>query len=167
MRQWTERNPTTFGKKPPEHQKRETVYQARQLDSKLKNCVYCNEADHKSTNCNSVTSINERQEILSDKALCFNCTGTKHQANECKSENTCRTYKRKHHTSICKKAQDVVLNTNERNTSVTQPVVIFSVDCIKCRALLDTGAGSSYIVSTIVSKLNKKPVRRDATKLEN
>ena len=74
----------------------------------------CKKANHKSANCNSVTSTNEGLKILSDQKLCFSCTGTKHQANECKNENTCRT--RKHHASICDKIEDVVLNTNERNT---------------------------------------------------
>ena len=166
LQQWTEKNPISFEKKPPEHQKRERAYQARQSDSKLKNCVYCNKADNKSTNCNSVTSINERRKILSDKKLCFNCTGTKHRANECKNENTCRTCKRKHHTSICEKTQDVTFNTSERNKSGTYPIVIISVDGIKCRALLDTRAGSFYTSSTIVNKLNKQPVRRDTKKIE-
>ena len=88
VRQWTERNPISFEKKPPEHQKRERVYQVRQSDSEFKNCVYCNKADHKSTKCNSVTSVKQRRKILSDKKLCFNCTGTKQRANECKSGNT-------------------------------------------------------------------------------
>ena len=65
LEQWSDRNPISFEKKPPEHEKRKSVYQARQLDSKLKSCVYCNKADHKSTNCNSVTSINERRKFLS------------------------------------------------------------------------------------------------------
>ena len=62
--------------------------------------------------------------------------------------------------------QDVALNTNEKSTSVTYPVFIISVDAIKCRALLDTGAKNSYILSTIVSKLNKQPVRRDTKKID-
>ena len=80
----------------------------------------------------------------------------KHRANECKIENTCRTCNRKHHTSICEKSQGAVLNTNERMISVTYPVVIISVDGIKC----------SYISSIIVSKLNKQPVRRNTKKIE-
>ena len=68
----------SFEKGPPQHEKLERVYQTRQLDSKLKNCVYCNKAVHKSKNCNSVTKINKRQKNLSDKIPCFNCTGTKH-----------------------------------------------------------------------------------------
>ena len=61
VQQWTERNHINFEKKPPEHQKRQKVYKVRQSDSKLKNCVYCNKADHKSAKCNSITSINERR----------------------------------------------------------------------------------------------------------
>ena len=83
LQQWTERNPANFEKRPREHQKRDRqtdrqtdrqietetdrqgetqreIYQARQLDSKLRNCVYCNKAHHKYTNCKLVTSINER-----------------------------------------------------------------------------------------------------------
>ena len=37
---------------------------------------------------------------------------------------------------------------------------------MKCRALLNIGAGSSYISSTISSKLNKQPVRTDREKIE-
>ena len=62
LRQWNERNPIRFEKKPPEHQKR-----------------------------NSVTSINGSRKILSDEKFCFNCTRTKDRVNEYKSENTCRT----------------------------------------------------------------------------
>ena len=90
--------------KPPEHQKRERAYQARRYDSKLKNSVYCNKADDISTNYNSVTSINERRKIQN----CFNSTGTKHRSNKRNNKNTCKTCKRKHHTSICEKTQDVV-----------------------------------------------------------
>ena len=49
---------------------------------------------------------------------------------------------------------------------VTYQVVINLVHGIKCRTLLDIGVGSSYISSTIVSKLNKQPVRRGTKKIE-
>ena len=82
-------NQTIFEKRPPEHLKHERVYQARQWDSKLRKSDYSNKAYHKSTNCNSVTSINERQNNLNDKKICFNCTGTKSVTNnECKTEST-------------------------------------------------------------------------------
>ena len=43
LRQWTETSRTSKTRQT----ERERVYQVRQSDSKLKNCVYCNKADHK------------------------------------------------------------------------------------------------------------------------
>ncbi len=46
----------------------------------------------------------------------------------------------------------------EKGTVVYLVVVAF-VDGVKCRALLDTGAGSSYISSELVKCLQKQPWR--------
>ena len=50
-------------------------------------CVYCNGEDHRSAECGKFPSISQRRRILSDKKLCFNCTGTRHQAQDCHSKN--------------------------------------------------------------------------------
>lgn len=39
------------------------------------------------------------------------------------------------------------------DTTVTYPVVVVNVEGIKCRALLDTGAGSSYASSALLERL--------------
>ena len=49
-------------------------------------CVYCEDDNHRAINCTKVTSVHERQKILSEKKLCFNCTGTRHRADECRSK---------------------------------------------------------------------------------
>ena len=41
------------------------------------------------------------------------------------------------------------------------PVVVVDVDGIRCRALLDTGARSSYASAALISKLNRKTDRRE------
>ena len=41
------------------------------------------------------------------------------------------------------------------------PVVVVEVDGFRCRALLDTGTGSSYVSTTLISKLNRKPDRKE------
>ena len=91
-----------------------------------------------------VKTVTERRKILSDKKLCFNSTGAKHRAAECRSAKTCLKCKNKHHTSICGKLADnksePMLVTTEAN--VTYPVVIIKVNGVKCRALLDTGSRS-------------------------
>ena len=55
LRQWAERNPISFEKKPPEYQQRKRACHVRQSGSELNN--------HKSTNCNSVTSVNEDEKF--------------------------------------------------------------------------------------------------------
>ena len=45
-------------------------------------------------------------------------------------------------------------------------VVVVDVDGIRCRALLDTGAGSSYASAALISKLNRKPDRREYKTIE-
>ena len=53
------------------------------------------------------------------------------------------------------------------NTSlVTYPVLVIQVEGLKCRALIDTGAGSSYASSKLINKINKKPIRRETKRIE-
>ena len=103
----------------------------------------------------------ERRKILSDRKLCFNCTGAKQKATECRSAKTCLKCKTKHHTSICDKLADrkfePMLVTTE--TNVTYPVALIKVNGVKCRAFLDTGSGSSYISESLIDLFNINPER--------
>ena len=45
-------------------------------------------------------------------------------------------------------------------------VIVVEVDGIRCRALSDTGAESSYTSTALITKLNRKPDRREYSKLE-
>ena len=45
-------------------------------------------------------------------------------------------------------------------------VFVVDVDGIRCRALLDAGAGSSYASAALISKLNRKPDRREYKTIE-
>ena len=45
--------------------------------------------------------------------------------------------------------------------SVIDPIVICDVNGVKAQALIDTGAGSSYISTYLIKKLNSKPLRKD------
>ena len=49
---------------------------------------------------------------------------------------------------------------------VVYPVVLVEVDGIRCRALLDTGAGSSYASETLINKLNRKPDRKEQKRMK-
>ena len=102
--------------------------------------------------------MTERREILSDKKFCFNCTGAKHRTAECRNAETCLKCKNKHHTSICYKLADSksepMLVTTENN--LTYPVALIKVNGVKCRALLDTSSGSSYISKSFIGLLKIK-----------
>ena len=48
----------------------------------------------------------------------------------------------------------------------TYQVLAIEVEGVKCRALIDTGAGSSYASSNLINKINKKPIRRESKRIE-
>ena len=168
LKQWTERNPQVEHTHHDEVKpyKRDRLLQTRQGKWNRSSCIYCGEDTHKATNCHVVKDVTKRKRIISEKRLCFNCTAEGHRASDCKSKRSCENCKRRHHTSIYEAAtrqqrddqkppEQVMLSTAENN--VIYPVVVVKVDGITCRALLDTGAGSTYISSSLASKLQKKP----------
>ena len=51
-------------------------------------------------------------------------------------------------------------------TNVTYPVAIIKVNGVKCRALLDTGSGSSYISESFINVLKINPIRKEHKTIE-
>ena len=124
--------------------------------SPQRSCVYCESEEHKSLNCDKIVGASERKKVLGDKRLCFNCAGTKHRANDCKSHSRCQNCQRKHHTSICDqtRAREQGMTANHvGNTAVTHPVVMVEVDGLKFRALLDSGASHSYASASFIKQI--------------
>jgi len=118
-------------------------------------------------NCTKVTSVHERQKLLSEKKLCFNCTSARRRVDEYKSKYRCQICDRKHYTSIYhnqeNKTNPLFVATGIPTGNVTYPVVV-EVEGIKCCVLLDTGAGCSYasvaLLDRIASIGHKKKVRK-------
>ena len=52
------------------------------------------------------------------------------------------------------------------DSAATYPVVAVNVEGIKCRALLDTGAGSSYASAALLDRLRKRPIRKEMRRIE-
>ena len=87
---------------PPPRTPRENSFYAQDRGSTSRHvCVYCDRVSHRSWECDSVTSPAERSQILLSKRLCFNCTGTQHNASQCRSRTSCVHCKQRHHSSIC------------------------------------------------------------------
>ena len=119
--------------------------QTKQRDRKPR--LYCSVNNHKSNECEKVKGIQERKKTLSEKKLCFNCTGKENRALECKSKSSCQICQRKHHASICDKNSQKMMATE---TLLIHSVVAVKVNNIMCRDLLDTGPGSSYASAALL-----------------
>ena len=110
-------------------------------------------------------NVAQRKKYLSEKRLCFNCTGTRHRAADCRIVRSCQKCNGRHHTSICDRdSQQMLLATGEG--AVIYPVVVVDVHGIKCRALLDTGAGSSYASAALIERLRKQPSRMERKRID-
>ena len=179
LRKWTERNliQSKQNDKPWRDKNfhndkpwRDKNFQAQQQrDGRNRGCVYCEKQDHKSVDCKSVTTVDDRRKVLSNKRLCFNCTGTKHRADDCKSLSLCQICQRKHHTSICNSlsvSNQLMTATSVERPNVIYPVVVVEVLGVKCRALLDTGAGSSYASAALLDRLKIRPHQREVRQIE-
>ena len=128
------------------------------------NSVYCGE-NHKAVECNKITNLSDRRQILLNKRLCFNYVSGSHRASHCPSKSTCQRCRKRHYTLICEtidptneheQSHGVALTTNQRSEGLF-PVVIVEVYGTKCRALIDSGAGSSYVSAKLIELLRMKP----------
>lgn len=170
LRKWCERNPVPLdshkdGKFGRHDRGGDRSFQTKQEDWKPKPCVYCKSSEHKSVDCEKIKGVADRRKYLSTNKLCFNCTGTKHRAAECLCTTCCQKCNGKHHTSICdRNFNQLMLATGEG--LVVYPVVVVKVEGIMCRALLDTGAGSSYASATLIERLNRQPDHKVYKKIE-
>ena len=63
-------------------------------------CTYC-KGTHPSVNCNVMTHISARKQMLRQKGRCFRCLRTGHLANQCQNGKVCNICGLRHHASIC------------------------------------------------------------------
>ena len=71
-------------------------------------------------------------------------------------------------TSICDSDRGAQLLTAAclANDAVVYLVVVVDVEGVRCRALLHTGAGSSYTSATLLDRIDVRPGRRQVRKME-
>ena len=126
------------------------------------------EMSHKSADCPCVPTLDGRKKILTEKKLCFNCTGPRQPEVECVIKMSCKLCSRRHHTSICNdqhlKREDVMSSLGD--DKVVYPVVVVKVGRIECCALLDSGASSSYASAKLLDLFRKQPTEIKPNKTE-
>jgi hypothetical protein len=119
-------------------------------------CVYCEAAEHRSSECKKVKEVSERREFLKNNGLCYNCTGSGHGAATCRSKN-CAKCGSRHHTSLCSKDQPNLPYMIGSTKYTVHPTLVVVANGQKFRAMLDTGAGSSFASATFIRHLGVKP----------
>ena len=128
-------------------------------------CVPCQDTSHLLRDWSCLSTVDAKKRILVQKQMCFNCTGPKPHAADCKSKMRCQKCGQKHHTSICMQ-RDQLLTATGKNGCVVYPVVKVSVEGVLCRALLDTGAGSLYASAALLDKLPKRSRAKEVRRIE-
>ena len=174
VRLWTKRNPIeereTSEQPNSKRDRSRKLFQARGGDGKPNKCVYCGDVTHRSSECQKISTVNERKQFLARKQLCFNCATPNHRAAECFSKKTCLHCHKRHHSSICDREQtnsgNQTLMTAGGNNEGIMPVLTVKVDGIMCRVLIDTSAGSSYASAKLLDLLKKKPSETKTKRVE-
>ena len=133
--------------------RREKLFRTTEKTLKKAKCVYCDSNDHNISECDKLKEVSERREFLKTNKLCYNCAGKGHGVGACKSRS-CRNCEDRHHTSLCpKKSRYLISATKE----TVHPTLVIIANGEKFRAMLDTGAGSSFASSTFIQQLGVKP----------
>ena len=118
-------------------------------------CIFCNKVNHKSQDCRSVNTFEERINHLKVNNNCFVCLSNKHLSRDCKTKNKCPICTKRHHVSICKE----FLSGSKNNFSNEKPK-ISNVDFDSVAnsndndaSLLSAGSFSSFSNNQAISKV--------------
>ena len=149
----------------------------RQQNATNRKCGFCDVTGHKRNDCTEVKDPVKHKKIMSSKNLFFNCLKYGHRA----ADWPIRTWfncKWKHHTSLCvnNQMQDNPSHRDQETKvkmmaffgekSVSYPIVIVNANGIRCRVLVDTGAGSNYGSTALINCIGTSHVRRETRQIE-
>ena len=70
-------------------------------------CCYCNRP-HAPSDCNAVTQVEARRQILRRGGRCYICLRRGHLNRDCRSRMRCPTCKGRHHLSICERKPEAL-----------------------------------------------------------
>eukprot|EP00794_Sanderia_malayensis_P019630 gene19634-21574_t len=119
---------------------------------------------HPAEDCDKVTDIEERRQLVKRYKRCFQCLKKGHRARDCYLRKECSKCKKQgHHASICKEEHAANLHVTGKGSIAYQTVqAIVSLpgkNEVRCRMLLDTGCDRSYMTQEFANKLKGKPIR--------
>ncbi|XP_065675822.1 uncharacterized protein LOC136092029 [Hydra vulgaris] len=133
-------------------------------------CIFCDKP-HRSQYCKSITNIQNRKRIISDKHLCFKCLGSGHVSKNCRSRIRCFKCGNHHHVALCLEQQHNELQNKGELTAISgndnQSILLqtASTDVFdrnsklhNCRILFDNCSQLSYISPDLCRKLKLKSI---------
>jgi hypothetical protein len=137
-------------------------------------CAFCKKTNHSLHQCTSFLrlSTDEKLKQVISLKLCENCLRGNHSTANCKSNNTCRDCKNRHHTLLHgtkTQINDLVPSTStvshcnaQHSENLLLTAVVLVKDCHEkyhqCRALLDAGSQSNFITRHLTNKLKLKTI---------
>jgi hypothetical protein len=137
-------------------------------------CAFCKKTNHSLHQCTSFLrlSTDEKLKQVISLKLCENCLRGNHSTANCKSNNTCRDCKGRHHTLLHgtkTQINDSVPSTStvshcnaQHSENLLLTAVVLVKDCHEkyhqCRALLDAGSQSNFITRHLTNKLKLKTI---------
>jgi hypothetical protein len=137
-------------------------------------CAFCKKTNHSLHQCTSFLrlSTDEKLKQVISLKLCENCLRGNHSTANCKSNNTCRDCKSRHHTLLHgtkTQSNDSVPSTStvshcnaQHSENLLLTAVVLVKDCHEkyhqCRALLDAGSQSNFITRHSTNKLKLKTI---------
>jgi hypothetical protein len=137
-------------------------------------CAFCKKTNHSLHQCTSFLrlSTDEKLKQVISLKLCENCLRGNHSTANCKSNNTCRDCKSRHHTLLHgtkTQSNDSVPSTStvshcnaQHSENLLLTAVVLVKDCHEkyhqCRALLDAGSQSNFTTRHLTNKLKLKTI---------
>lgn len=151
------------------HKGKMQVGKTKAFITSITKCIVC-KGEHYLLNCEKYINLTtkERYETARKLRLCINCLRQGHMARDCRIGGKCKRCGGQHHTTLHEERKpreeserkEVVLTSQiqEESKQVILATALVQVEDAKgnwqtCRALLDSGAQSNFIVTSLVTKL--------------
>ena len=89
--------------------------------SRMKSCPFCKNTDHCAHQCQVVTDVGKRRQIVERDRLCFNCLVPNHRADTCRNSFRCQICRGKHHTALHRNQEDLTQPANRTQVNRSGP----------------------------------------------
>ncbi|XP_064465049.1 uncharacterized protein LOC135376466, partial [Ornithodoros turicata] len=152
----------------------------------LSDCFFCKSRDHRTTECDTRMSQDDKLRRLQEAGRCFRCTWPNHVSRKCWRKVKCGKCQGRHAASVCNhrrgdeeviqdRAADgttqlslELLNEDYAPTTVLQTTVAWckgEKEQRKCKVMFDTGSQRSFVTKQIAQTLHCRTVGEETVKV--